>query len=503
MNKEINIEILDPVWSRAIDQHTKDFLQPVLSYEAFFTKRDRYGRIYKKPYRKNMLNKRNGLFLTGYIERVSEYASVKNYQLNISNPNPIHQTIHVRSPSLQNISLREYQKGLVQLCLQKGRGVIKSPPRSGKTVMAGALINCFPNSRSLFLCHKKDLVWQTEEEFQRFGFSVGVVGAGRHELDKDVTIATHQTFVRYVEEFGTAYDVVIVDECHHISSLSVNYAKILTKLIAPWRIGFTATPPEETSAQRALEGLLGPKIGELEPEEAQRLEVLAKPKIVILKSPEKSSRLKHMSYREAYKAGIMRSRSRNRMIVKKAVEYMDEGMTVLILVTRVPHGFYLKQVFDLLAPDYSVPFVCSDIDADTQREISRLKKRISSSSDKAKRAVKLMQEDLDELQGLRKNVRAMSEKRNELRKALDRGDIRCVVATNIWNEGVNIPNLSCVINAAGGKSETATIQMASRSMTAAPGKEWAYIIDLFDDTHNSFISHFGNRVCLYIEEGWL
>ena len=82
-------------------------------------------------------------------------------------------------------------------------------------------------------------------------------------------------------------------------------------------------------------------------------------------------------------------------------------------------------------------------------------------------------------------------------------EIPAVIATTIWNEGINIPTLNVLINCGGGKSEIRAIQTASRSLTAIEGKEVGYIVDVFNPLHRSFIDHFGHRVSLYCEKGWM
>jgi hypothetical protein len=63
--------------------------------------------------------------------------------------------------------------------------------------------------------------------------------------------------------------------------------------------------------------------------------------------------------------------------------------------------------------------------------------------------------------------------------------------------------LYVVFNAAGGKDELPTIQSTSRCLTVAEGKERAIIHDVFDPSHPYLIDHFGHRLSVYTEKGWL
>ena len=54
---------------------------------------------------------------------------------------------------------------------------------------------------------------------------------------------------------------------------------------------------------------------------------------------------------------------------------------------------------------------------------------------------------------------------------LKSGKIQCVIATVSWVEGVDIPNLTCVINAGGGKSEIQTLQKIGRGLRKTETKD--------------------------------
>jgi superfamily II DNA or RNA helicase len=79
----------------------------------------------------------------------------------------------------------------------------------------------------------------------------------------------------------------------------------------------------------------------------------------------------------------------------------------------------------------------------------------------------------------------------------------CVVASTVWREGINIPSLDVVINATGGKSDIAIKQLKGRGTRKYKGKEMLYYIDFFNPNHESFIRHFGVRICLYFDCGWM
>jgi superfamily II DNA or RNA helicase len=94
--------------------------------------------------------------------------------------------------------------------------------------------------------------------------------------------------------------------------------------------------------------------------------------------------------------------------------------------------------------------------------------------------------------------------RAAIKKDLNSGNIDVVIADAVWKEGVDIPTLGAIINASGGKSEINTIQTLGRGLRTVEGiKEDVILVDIFDPSHKYLIEHFGLRLCLYFDEGWM
>ncbi|MBU1621829.1 MAG: DEAD/DEAH box helicase family protein, partial [Gammaproteobacteria bacterium] len=121
---------------------------------------------------------------------------------------------------------------------------------------------------------------------------------------------------------------LVVDECHHVSKLSGHYTKILEYILAPVRLGLTATKNRSEEGIAAVKGLLGPEIGKTSYLELQEGGHLAKPKIKLYRVPEMSSARKRKlrgKYPEVYQEGIVDNRKRNMLIVNKASEQIEAG----------------------------------------------------------------------------------------------------------------------------------------------------------------------------------
>ena len=95
-----------------------------------------------------------------------------------------------------------------------------------------------------------------------------------------------------------------------------------------------------------------------------------------------------------------------------------------------------------------------------------------------------------------------SELREETRQALNKKEIKLVIATTAWKEGINIRSLDCILIAGGGKSEIALIQHIGRGLRRTKTKKTATIIDLLDQ--GKYLSeHCVARIKIYAEKSWL
>ena len=78
-----------------------------------------------------------------------------------------------------------------------------------------------------------------------------------------------------------------------------------------------------------------------------------------------------------------------------------------------------------------------------------------------------------------------------------------MIATTIFKEGINIPELNVLVNATMGKSDIATMQVIGRGLRKTATKTEIIVYDLFDPSHPFLVASFGERVCLYSDLGWI
>lgn len=457
----LTIEVLDAVESRIPTDYV-EMIYPCLSWKAVYWTKGRYHMESQEYTANAFIKKRKDYwyFYTGLVSRVMEYAVRKGEEVSLLDKTML---IPMGHPSLPGLEFRNDQLELIGKARKLQRGIILSPTGSGKTILQLGILSCLYQSgqyRSLILAHTIDLVQQTVDELIKFGFdNVQMIGGKQKDkrLHGDIIVSTIQSFIKIdFREYADYFAAVIIDEAHHVSKPKGTYGKVLSKMLAPLRLGFTATLPTTDQAQFSMEGILGPIIGELTIEEAVELDILAKPKIRLIKSEYNRLVRGERKYSEVYDRGVVYNRNRNKAIINVCKEYIDQGKTVLIMVQKIYHG----EVLEGFARHHGVEahFVRGSTDDDTREKIKAL--------------------------FLKKKI-------------------KCVIATVVWREGINIPTLDVVVNACGGKSELVTLQAIGRGLRKTKDKEEVIIVDIFDPSHPYLISHFGERVTLYMDRGWL
>ena len=90
-------------------------------------------------------------------------------------------------------------------------------------------------------------------------------------------------------------------------------------------------------------------------------------------------------------------------------------------------------------------------------------------------------------------------------KAIDdiiSGKLKIVIATKIFEAGIDIPNLKVLILCDALKSYISVIQKIGRVLRVMPDKRDVFIFDIVDRTQNSLFKHAQDRVRYYKDEGF-
>ncbi|MBU0778255.1 DEAD/DEAH box helicase family protein [Patescibacteria group bacterium] len=461
----MNIKFLDPIYCQVEPRQDIQLIKPCLEYPTEFWKQGPFRKI-KKEGTAFLCDQRKGTFLAGLFPRVIEFCKTNGIKVDVQ---PLLEHMKSAPPSLPGIELREDQLKLLEKVELFKRGLLVAPPGIGKTVLAGAIISQYPKSKAAMIVHMNSLFMQTIENFKKwFGEeNVGIIGNSIYKPNKINVImsATALSICNKDENSGyknknyddffellTSIDIIICDESQHLSQRHGSYSVIFERCLAPIRIGLTATPNKKKKEQLVCEGFLGPVIGELTLQEGMEKGLLAIPKIKLIPVPFNASIGEYTRYQDIYKYGILLNKTRNRLIVKEAAKVVERKESVLIIITDVVNeqGLILQEM---------------------GRDVYNI--------------------DISFVQGVTE-----TETREKIKKELQSKKTKCVICTNVWREGINIPSLDCVIFAMGGKSDIATLQSIGRGLRTSEGKKQILIID-FLDPYRYLAQHCIQRLQLY------
>ena len=152
-------------------------------------------------------------------------------------------------------ALRWYQNtALAQWRAANARGVVALPTGSGKTLVALAAIAQL-GVATLCLVPTRVLLDQWARALAAYSSQpIGRLGDGDHVV-APITVATYASAISWAPRIGDRFGLVIVDEAHHVGAWCPT--EIFEMLVAPARLGLTATPPGDTGV---LARHLGPVV---------------------------------------------------------------------------------------------------------------------------------------------------------------------------------------------------------------------------------------------------
>lgn len=376
-------------------------------------------------------------------------------------------TVHVSDPRERPVEpdwgadlgwLYPYQRDAVEAVAKHGRGILKLATGGGKGEVITALPRFIP-ARWTILVHRTHLMRDLAKRFEaRYGEQAGRIGDGEWS-HRRVTFATLGTLYerRNTEQAARLFSTtqaILTDEAHVLPADT--FSDVARRFVsAYWRVGTTATPFGRSDS-RSIYAIaeLGPLLYDLDAKDLIALETIARPSIRMVTCPHLDPAVLSLPWSKLYQTAIVENAWRNAMAVRAAVVSPGPRM---VFVQELRHGdILLEQLRNVgLRADYA------------QGESSLAKREA-------------MIEDL----------------------CTGRRD--ALVATGVFNEGVNIRNLQTVVIAAGGKSPIAALQRVGRATRrdAATGKTTCTVWDFLDTGHPTLAGHARKRRQAYVSEGY-
>lgn len=366
----------------------------------------------------------------------------------------------------KDFQLRDYQKQACDEAQRLSRGVIDSPPRTGKTVMMAELarrVAC----KTVITSPTEAIAQQTYAKLLELfapndwsgmvadcGHDFYLLTGGPPKTRKErnaakratVFVATAPTAANMPQPWWDEIECLIVDERHHQAAST--YHQINDKAInAYWRWGFTGTDFRSNPGEQvALEACLGRTVTRFRIPQMIERNVLVRGRVEFLPIDRSaSSGIWAAKFAPAYQRGIVECNLRNQAVVYAATHYQQQGRKVLVLVQRIEHGERLEQL----------------------------------------------------IQGSRFVKGADGEQVREAVAQLDSGKLRCLIGSPVVGEGLDCPSADCLIYAKGFKARVTHTQDTFRVLTNDGRKSEALIVDFADRHSKTLLDHSVERMRNY------
>lgn len=282
---------------------------------------------------------------------------------------------------------REEQTDAINALLTYSNGVLHATTAFGKTVTAAAII-ARKKVNTLILVHSKALLTQWHERLTEFldidfketeepkkrgrkkVFSpIGCLDSTCNTLHGIIDIALIQSCLdeNGVKPFVQDYGMVIVDECHHVSSITFEH--VLKNIKAHTVYGLTATPIRKDGQQPIIFMQCGPI----------RFSADAKSQIT-KQSFDRYLIPRFTSYRSitedrqtitAMYQSLSEDTVRNNLIVNDICKVVDSGRTPIILTNRTSHVTLLAEKLKTTIPNV-ITLTGSDTTKDKRDALLRL-----------------------------------------------------------------------------------------------------------------------------------
>lgn len=292
-------------------------------------------------------------------------------------------------------TLREEQQNAMEAFAGHNIGTLSATTAFGKTVFAiGMLARRKVNT--LILVHNKALLEQWKERLETFlkidetieepaakrgrkknSSVIGCLYAGKNTLHGIIDIALIQSCFSdgEVKSFVKDYGMVIVDECHHVSSVS--FEQVLRQVTATYVYGLTATPIRKDGHQPIIFMQCG-KIrftadakSQMENQTFKRLLI---PRFTSFRNISSDTK----TYVQVTQ-DLSEDKVRNEFIVEDVRIAIQEGRTPLVLTTRTAH---VKALVQMLIPfaDHVIQLIGADSAKEKRLALQNLQSMPTSES---------------------------------------------------------------------------------------------------------------------------
>ena len=406
----------------------------------------------------NLWNSEYALPYDDFYEVYKERYNIVKHQREIAKSEEI---LSLEKYRLKPNSMQERFIANLRKILERGeeRALLISATGTGKTYASAFAMRELGFKRVLFLVHRVTLAKQAKNSFEKVfdkKVTMGLVGAGSYEYEKDYVFATVETLNRDTHLFQyqpNDFDCIILDEAHH-SSNNI-YTKVIHYFKPKLFLGMTATPDKREDNQE------GKNIYEI-----FHYQIAHE---IRLQQAMEDNLLCPFHY-----FGISEIISLDDKTLQ-AAKLTEEEFNQLTSDERVRHIIEQSEYYGYSGERVKGLIFCSRV-----KECEELSRKFNA---RGYRTVALSGKDSEEKRQEAFERLAM----NEADATQEMQPLDYIFSRDILNEGVDIVEVNQVIMLRPTQSPIVFIQQLGRGLRKAPGKEYVVILDFIGNYNNNFM----------------
>jgi len=401
----------------------------------------------------------------GYYERIKSVLSSNGIESSLKDLRPIPPLV-VNWTEVDSYDLRYKQRETLESIVASERGYVCWPTGTGKSFLVGLICGLFPKARIVITTRHLDPLNDLYNNLCGTVPSVGVCTSKKKTLGHRVMCYSSGSLHRVDPE---DVDFLIADEVHELATDKM--LEVFAQFRFNKMLGLSANHGDRfDGADFELEGVFGPLIASLSYEEGVKHGMIVPIDVEWQDMQMDRNPCFGMDGVPALRHGIWRNKWRNAKIAEDARSYPEEQ--ILITVKTVEHAVHLKKYL----PEFQLCYSTLS-DSDRARYIRQ----------------GLISDDEPDMTYTR---------RNALKKAFERGELKKVIATTVWNRGVNFKKLQVLIRADASSSAIDDTQIPGRLSRTIEGKSCGVLIDYLDQFDDRLANKARKRFRDYEDKKW-
>jgi len=325
----------------------------------------------------------------------------------------------------------------------------------GKTVISAFDYKRFrkekPNAKLLFVAHREEILNQSLTTFRAIlkNNNFGEMQVGKHKASHPdhlfISIQSFNSLKLFEKTDSDFYDYIIIDEFHHAAAPS--YQKLLAHYNPKILLGLTATP-ERMDGQNILEYFEHTIAAEMRLKEAIDRKLLSPFQYFCITDSVDLSHLK-------WTRGNYDTSDLNEVYVKDRTQAVRRANDIVASLEE-----YITDINDVKGLAF-----CASV------EHAQFMSEFFNSS---------------HISSIALHANSTDEERETAKEKLRKGEIRFICVRDLYNEGVDIPEINTVLFLRPTESLTIFVQQLGRGLRLSEDKECLTVLDFVAQAHKNY-----------------